>query len=165
MQINLWSQKIAVGDCRERGKDERRWSNRETAGMTSVFTTPPQRLSQGRGHRATLIKSYTSNICCLVYVNYTFKSCQKSKLILFLGRIPPPPPPAMSYLVLRECYDVGELLAPANLIEQGLVADVLAWVAVQPALLRWRVYLGPDVVYTRDGWATGSRGRKHKFSV
>lgn len=164
IQINLWSQKISVGDCRERGKDERRRSNRETAGMTSVFTTPLQRLSQGRGHRATLIKLYTSNICCLVYVNYTFKSCQNSKLILFLGPIPPAPP-TMSYLVLRECYDVGELLAPANLVEQGLVADVLAWVAVQPALLRWRVHLGPDVVYTRDGWATGSGGRKQKFSV
>lgn len=93
IQINLWSQKISVGDCRERGKDERRRSNRETAGMTSVFTTPLQRLSQGRGHRATLIKLYTSNICCLVYVNYTFKSCQNSKLILFLGPIPPAPPP------------------------------------------------------------------------
>lgn len=41
----------------------------------------------------------------------------------------------MSYLVLRECYDVGELLAPADLVEQGLVTDILARVAVQPALL------------------------------
>ena len=36
----------------------------------------------------------------------------------------------MSYLVLRERYDVGELLAPADLVEQGLVTDALARVAV-----------------------------------
>ena len=90
MQINLWSQKVAVGDCRERGKDEGRRSNRDTAGMTGVLTTPLQRLSPGRGRRATLTKLYTSNTCCLVYVHYTFKSCQKSKLILFLGRISSP---------------------------------------------------------------------------
>lgn len=41
----------------------------------------------------------------------------------------------MSYLVLRERYDVGELLAPADLVEQGLVTDALARVAVQPAPL------------------------------
>ena len=36
MQINLWSQKVAVGDCRERGKDEGRRSNRDTAGIRKV---------------------------------------------------------------------------------------------------------------------------------
>lgn len=70
----------------------------------------------------------------------------------------------MPYLVLREGNDVGELLAPADLVEQGLVTDVLTRVAVQPALLRRRVHLRPDMVYARDGPARGS-GAGNKSSV
>lgn len=103
----------------------------------------------------TLIKLYTLNKCCLFHVNYTFKGCQKRKKNLFSEHIFSLP----SYLIFRKCDDVGQLLAPADLIEEGLVTDVFTRVTVQPPLLRRGVHFCPDVVYASD---RQRRNRKRK---
>lgn len=52
----------------------------------------------------------------------------------------------LSHLVPGESQNVGELLPPASLIQQRLIAGVLTGVAVQPAALGQRVHLCPHVV-------------------
>ena len=109
----------------------------------------------------TLIQLYTLNMCCFFYVNYTFKGCQKRKQkILFLEPIFSLPP----YLIFRKGDDVGQLLAPADLIEEGLVTDVFTRVTVQPPLLRRGVHFCPDVVYASDRRGRARR-RKQKLSL
>lgn len=88
------------------------------------------------------------------------KAVKKEKKNLFLEHIFSLP----SYLIFRKCDDVGQLLAPADLIEEGLVTDVFTRVTVQPPLLRRGVHFCPDVVYASDRQDATER-EKQKLSL
>uniref|UniRef100_A0A6B0VAC8 Putative secreted protein n=1 Tax=Ixodes ricinus TaxID=34613 RepID=A0A6B0VAC8_IXORI len=82
--------------------------------------------------------------------------CQQHPNELSLGVERPPtqrlckpgrvPPRDVLHLVLGEGNDVRELLAPAGFVDERHVANRLTGVAMEPALLRVRKHLGPDVI-------------------